>query len=105
MGLTGTHRPRDTLGTTRKRPKLGRNGRRRAVVSRSRRRARPELFQATLGVCEILRGLVVFRSGTHTLADGDTIGPYLLGSKLGEGAAGTVYQAVRRTDRLEVAVR
>jgi eukaryotic-like serine/threonine-protein kinase len=47
--------------------------------------------------------MVVFGSGVP--AEGDRIGSYLVGAKLGEGATGSVYHAVRGTDGLEVALK
>jgi serine/threonine-protein kinase len=37
--------------------------------------------------------------------EGNLVGPYLVGTKLGEGAAGVVYRAVRSSDGLEVALK
>ena len=47
--------------------------------------------------------MAVSRSGEVT--EGDQVGPYLVGAKLGEGAAGTVYRAVRTSDGIEVALK
>jgi serine/threonine-protein kinase len=43
------------------------------------------------------------RRGVTT--EGDRVGEYLLGTKLGEGATGTVFHAVRASDGLEVALK
>jgi serine/threonine-protein kinase len=43
--------------------------------------------------------------GGHAPAEGDRLGHYLLGSRLGEGATGSVYRAVRIEDGLEVALK
>jgi serine/threonine-protein kinase len=37
--------------------------------------------------------------------EGESLGPYRVGAKLGEGAAGTVYRAVRSPDEREVALK
>ena len=44
-------------------------------------------------------------SGGHTTAEGSSIGTYAVGPKLGEGATGSVYRAVRAGDGLEVALK
>lgn len=46
----------------------------------------------------------IFRAGA-ALAEGDEVGSYLVGPKLGEGATGAVYRAVRNPDGLEVALK
>ena len=40
-----------------------------------------------------------------SLTDGDVVGSYVVGRKLGEGATGFVYHAVRESDGLEVALK
>ena len=47
--------------------------------------------------------MVVVRGAEPT--EGDQIGSYLVGAKLGEGATGAVYRAVRAADGLEVALK
>ena len=44
-------------------------------------------------------------SGSGVPAEGDQIGSYVVGAKLGEGATGAVYRAVRTEDGLEVALK
>jgi serine/threonine-protein kinase len=39
------------------------------------------------------------------LSDGETVGPYVVHAKLGEGATGTVYRATRESDGREVALK
>lgn len=55
-------------------------------------------------MCDPL-GVIRFGTGSLVPAEGDRIGPYVVGPKLGEGAAGAVYRAVRDTDGLEVALK
>jgi serine/threonine protein kinase len=60
--------------------------------------------RALAPLCAILFSMEAF-SGAQAPDEGDTIGPFLVGALLGEGAAGTVFRAVHLEDRQEVALK
>jgi len=49
--------------------------------------------------------MVRFGTGSDIPDEGDRVGAYVVGPKLGEGATGAVYRARRSTDGLEVALK
>ncbi len=55
-------------------------------------------------VCDCV-GVVRCGTGSHIPEEGDRVGVYVVGRRLGEAAAGAVYKTVRNTDGLEVALK